>query len=146
MSHIEIKLGDDFDLHSELVSPIWVEIDGEAFPDTDWDDFSHTLLGWWSNALLSYTDSSVGFRLDFMDGPYEIIVSRKGDAWALSCMREDRCLLSGECSFQDLVNALYDALKKLHFLLHENASPERTTAWMEEELRLRTDRLRKLIQ
>lgn len=145
MSHIEIKLGDDLELHSELVSPICVEIDGEAFPDTDWDDFSHTLLGWWSNALLSYTDSSVGFRLDFMDGPYEIIVSRKGDAWALSCMREDRCLLSGECSFQDLVNALYDALKRMGYLLHEKGLDQGATAWMAEDIRTRTARIRELI-
>ena len=145
MNHIEIKLGDDFDLHSDLSSPIWVEIDGEAFPDTDWDDFSRILLGWWSNALLSYTDSSVGFRLDFMDGPYEIIVSRKGDAWALSCMRDDRCLLSGECSFQDLANALYNALKRMGYLLHEKGLDQGATAWMAEDIRVRTERIRRLL-
>ena len=145
MNHIEIKLGDDFDLHSELVSPIWMEIDGEAFPDTDWDDFSHILLGWWSSALFSFSDASEGFEWLFMDGPYEIVVRRKGDALALSCMREDRCLLSGECSFQDLANALYNALKRMGYLLHEKGLDQSATAWMAEDIRVRTKRIKTLL-
>jgi hypothetical protein len=145
MNHIEIKLGDDFDLHSDLSSPIWVEIDGEAFPDTDWDDFSHILLGWWSSALFSFSHASEGFEWLFMDGPYEIVVRRKGDALALSCMRDDHCLLSGECSFQDLANALYNALKRMGYLLHEKGLDQGATAWMAEDIRVRTDRLRTLL-
>ena len=145
MSRIKIVLGDDFALTSELVSPIWVEIDGEAFPDTDWDDFSHILLGWRSSALFSFSDASKGFEWLFMDGPYEIVVRRKGDALALSCMREDRCLLSGECSFHDLAVALYDALKRMGYLLHEKGLDQGATAWMAEDIRARSARIRKLI-
>lgn len=145
MNRIKIVLGDDFALTSELVSPIWVEIDGKAFPGEDWDDFSHTLLGWWSDSLISYSDASMGFEWLFMDGPYEIVVHRKGDVLTLSCMRDDRCLLSGECSFHDLAGALYEALKRMGYLLHEKGLDAGSTAWMAGDIRARSARIRELI-
>ena len=146
MSALRIVLGDEFAFSSDLTSPIWVEIDGIAFPGEDWDDFSYTLLSRWSDALLSYTNSSAGFRWDFMDGPYEIDIRRKGDLLALSCLRDDRCQLESECSFDELAKALYRGLKQMGYLLHENGLDEGSTAWIAEDIRARTSRMRELIQ
>ncbi|MBQ8288136.1 MAG: hypothetical protein IJX76_05120 [Clostridia bacterium] len=146
MSNVGIIVGDDLVLSSGLTSPIWVEIDGCTFPDEDWVDFSHTLLCRWTDALLSYTGSAPGIRFGFMDGPYEIVIHGNiNEPLTLCCMREDKCLLKGECTRRDLADALYRALKRMGYLLHESGLDEGNSGWMAEEIRARTARLLELI-
>ena len=82
-----------------------------------------------------------------MDGPYEIVIRSSGDeTLTLSCVRrDDRCLLTGKCSFQDLAKALYGALKRMGYLLHEKGLDVGATAWIAEDIRARTARIRELI-
>ncbi len=145
MSSVQIVVGDSLVLTSELVSPIWLEIDGVAFPYADWNDFSYTLLCWWSDALFSYTDSTKSFEWLFMDGPYRIAIRRSGDGLQLSCMRDDRRLLTGECDYRTLAEALHGAMRQMEYLLHKNGLDQGDTAWMSQEIHARTARMRKLL-
>lgn len=147
MSSIHIIVGDDLVLSSGLTSPIWVEIDGTPFPGEGWVDFSHTLLCRWTDALRSYSGkTSAGLCFDFMDGPYRIVIRGGADEMlTLSCMREDRCLLTGECSILDLADALHRALRQMGYYLHERGHDGGEAAWMAEDIRARTARMRELI-
>lgn len=75
MTDVQIKVdldGLDQTRSGTIDGPIWVELDGWAFPEKGWYDFPVVLLGWWSQALRAHDRTHADVVLDFMDGPYEM--------------------------------------------------------------------------
>lgn len=59
---------------------IWLTIDGVAFPAPHWNDFVIVILEAWAAALLRLARGYSRFeRVHFMDGPYEVELSRTGE-------------------------------------------------------------------
>ncbi len=56
---------------------IWLDINGCQFPMHRWNDFAVVVMGWWAVALLRlFRGVSSVERVDFMDGPYTVEVSK----------------------------------------------------------------------
>jgi hypothetical protein len=63
--------------HRPIVCPISAQFELFFFPDREWTDFTVIILGWWLIQLRNLTDGSqLDVALRFMDGPYEIILTR----------------------------------------------------------------------
>ncbi|MEV7965629.1 hypothetical protein AB0O34_06545 [Sphaerisporangium sp. NPDC088356] len=57
---------------------------GEDFPEAGWFDFPVTILAWWLAELGDLVrGASATCALTFMDGPYEALVRRGGDGYAV---------------------------------------------------------------
>ncbi|MEL6328097.1 MAG: hypothetical protein AAFR38_00415 [Planctomycetota bacterium] len=70
---LDIRL--EFDAASPSSDPntgnIWVELNGDGFPERGWADFPIVVLGWWSEALISQRPNQ-RIQWRFMDGPFEL--------------------------------------------------------------------------
>jgi hypothetical protein len=72
-----------------IVAPIWLELDRDAFPHDHWTDFPVIILSWWASAariLLTGADSA---DLLFMDGPWKVNLVRKNSVVAVATAVED---------------------------------------------------------
>ena len=49
---------------------LWLAVDGQAFPEADWNDFPLVVLGWWAEAVADLLNGGPSRELLFMDGPY----------------------------------------------------------------------------
>lgn len=59
------------------IAGLWLATDGAAFPMARWSDLVVVVLGWWVAAILRLLRSnSRRERLQFMDGPYAVEISR----------------------------------------------------------------------
>jgi hypothetical protein len=56
---------------------IHVNFETSRFPAEDWTDFAVVILSWWLDALSS--DQPGIKQLTFMDGPYEVNISKNGE-------------------------------------------------------------------
>lgn len=62
-------------LGEDVTGEIWLDLDGEPFPDAHWDDFIVTLLGWWTNDIRALVaDDAAVVTLEFMEGPYGLML------------------------------------------------------------------------
>ena len=56
---------------------IWLEFNGNCFPEHAWNDLVIVVMGWWLAALLRLQrQESQRETIDFMDGPYRLEISR----------------------------------------------------------------------
>ncbi|MBB5783898.1 hypothetical protein [Nonomuraea jabiensis] len=60
------------------MGPIWLEGDGEGFPEVGWTDFPVVILGWWLSALTTGKPGESTAELAFMDGPWEAGLRLRG--------------------------------------------------------------------
>lgn len=58
---------------SALFGDIFFEFKDGFFPGKNWNDFILIILDWWINAVLDLSNKK-NTELDFMDGPYEILI------------------------------------------------------------------------
>ena len=74
-----------------VTGPIWLEMDGQAFPIDSWYDFPIVILGWWlHNMRPLITKQSIICECRFMDGPYRFVITvRKPGDWAVTFIRDD---------------------------------------------------------
>jgi hypothetical protein len=77
-THLVTELGT---LHVHAQGPatagIWLVTSGSEFPRAGWNDFVVVVLGWWSAAILRLLGDNPGReRVQFMDGPYAVEVSK----------------------------------------------------------------------
>lgn len=70
-----------------VTCPIWIEVDGNPFPEEGWDDFSVVLLGWWITAASSGDVTSCFL---FMDGPFRFELSLLHDGLEVVFFKADR--------------------------------------------------------
>ena len=59
---------------SSLSFGCWWEFPDDNYPDIGWRDFGATIIGWWIMALLRLLNGETKEELDFMDGPFSLIV------------------------------------------------------------------------
>ena len=65
----------EFEQMRLVVGPIWLELDGQTFPDDGWDDFPVVILGWWLNAVKPLiANEGTECECLFMDGRYKFKV------------------------------------------------------------------------
>src|SRR5262249_8874882 len=102
-----------------FVCPIWMEIDSLNFPSAEWSDFPIVILGWWMDQSLSlHTGKTSEAILRFMDGPYELIMTRvHEDYWAamplvrgLSVQQGATYVLRGSQVISELQRASHEIL------------------------------------
>lgn len=111
-----VKLSSNELVKRRLVSgPIWLEMDGQAFPIDAWYDFPVVILGWWlSNLKPLVTNQSMSCECPFMDGPYRFDVTvRKRGNWAVTFVRDEldgeKRLLDGAVDPQTLISEVLSA-------------------------------------
>jgi hypothetical protein len=74
-----------------VVAPLWLEIGDVKFPEVGWYDFPVPVLGWWIEALRELVSStSDEATLRFMDGPFEVRLTRSGALATAAFLRRER--------------------------------------------------------
>lgn len=83
-----INFDNDFYYANNTVdSTFYIEINGKYFPDKEWTDFPLSVLDMWINVIISiYHQPDIEFTLDFMDGPWHIDCSKKGNTIHMQCI------------------------------------------------------------
>jgi hypothetical protein len=124
-----------------LVSgPIWLEMDGQAFPIEVWYDFPVVILGWWlSNLKPLVTNQSMSCECPFMDGDYRfnVTVQKRGD-WAVTFMRDEldgeKRLLEKKVDPQALIYEVVSAANTVVSLCRRNGWESSDLTILENEL------------
>lgn len=90
-----------------VTGPLFVDINGYAFPHSTWDDFVVIVMGWWLSAVLPDAHRyAANVRLQFMDGSYHIEICDSTSEHVLKCFSNDR-LVRTETRFS--MNSLRDS-------------------------------------
>ena len=98
-----------------IFGKIYISVGDSPFPDKKWDDFIVVIMSWWNEELLKIMDSNEkDYQLNFMDGPYEVVITRKpSERLELECLRRGRdknvVLSRGSCSLSEFSNQLIKA-------------------------------------
>ncbi len=67
-----------------ITGTLFVEVGGQAFPESGWSDFPVVVLGWWLRAVLALQKTNAPASCMFMDGPFECELMAAGPgSWAL---------------------------------------------------------------
>ena len=124
MPEFEIILSDEKLLAGDKASyvdlPICVRLDERFFPDPEWTDMAYPILCMWAESLHPLQmGTSTKCRLNFLDGPWWLEVTRAEDALQIvGC--SDRNMRKVEaaacCQLDDLLRELLRALARLEFL------------------------------
>jgi len=62
---------------NSVTGEIWMEVDGVPFPEERWSDFPVVILSWWlGNVAELDAEVAESVCLEFMDGPYSVVLSR----------------------------------------------------------------------
>lgn len=93
---------------------IYVELDGNAFPDGRWSDFPAVILGWWLDGMIRLRSRSAHTAtLAFMDGPYLIeLDGRSQTRWRAVAKRSaahSTIVLESEVSGPQLIESIVRA-------------------------------------
>ena len=100
-----------------ITGALFLEIEGRAFPEPDWNDFPVVVLAWWIRAALVLQRTNAPASCLFMDGPFEWRVSLAGPgAWAVTLLdRHDavRVVLSACVDADVILGALAAAADSL---------------------------------
>jgi hypothetical protein len=92
-----------------ITCPVHVQFDGTPFPAGNWIDFAVVILGWWTEQVLALKEGSTATaKLDFMDGPYQIIIRPANPGlWRVDCIVRElqrKKVLSVEIQSQQIVD------------------------------------------
>ena len=87
--------------YGSIVGVIYIAFDEQGFPEVEWSDFPVILLSWWLDAAAVFLDRpNVVTELRFMDGPFLVEATSKGDgSLRLDCV-SDASRRQTEASFQ----------------------------------------------
>jgi len=136
-----VKLSPNELVQRRLVSgPIWLEMDGQAFPVDVWSDFPVVILGWWlSNLKPLVTNQSMSCECLFMDGDYRfnVTVQQRGD-WVVTFIRDEldgeTRLLEKDVDPQALISEVVSAAKTVASLCRLNGWESSDLTTLETEL------------
>jgi len=87
---------------------IYLEHNGEYYPEEHWKDFGGVIIGWWLTATIQLAESGKSGSLEFMDGPYSIrmALDRKTNLLALTPRNSNNCWVIDFADFkQEIVKA-----------------------------------------
>ena len=124
MPEFEIILSDEKLLAGDKASyvdlPICVRLDERFFPDPEWTDMAYPILCMWAEALHPLQlGTSTKCRLNFLDGPWWLEVTRMEDALQImgySDRNMRKVEATARCQPDDLFRELLKALARLEFL------------------------------
>ena len=108
--------------YPHLVSTtVFIEYDGEFFPDGQWTDFAYPILNTWASTIINNMDSQdAKFELYFMDGPYKVEAEKCVDVVTLRFIhfgQENVCEFTTQCRYSELMSAVYEAIKDFNYVL-----------------------------
>jgi len=136
-----VKLRPNELVKRRLVSgPIWLEMDGQAFPIDAWYDFPVVILGWWlSNLKPLVTNQSMSCECPFMDGPYRFdVTARKHRDWVVTFIRDEldgeKRLLEKGIDPQVLISEVISAANTVVSLCRRNGWESSDLTTLENEL------------
>lgn len=124
MPEFEIILSDEKLLAGDKASyvdlPICVRLDERFFPDPEWTDMAYPILCMWAEALHPLQlGTSTKCRLNFLDGPWWLEVTRMEDALEIAGCADKKTRkveVTACCQLDDLLRELLKALARLEFL------------------------------
>jgi hypothetical protein len=86
---LHLHISEPFDFGRKVSGVISWSINGTHFPDALWSDFPVILLSWWVAEASKLRSGAVDeTEFSFMDGPFTVLVSKRGGAWGLQFVRE----------------------------------------------------------
>lgn len=118
---------------SGIFGTIYVNFGEFLFPSVDWTDFVESILSMWANELLQHAGHGhTAFTLYFMDGPYQIDVSKSGSQMTCRCMDHGQAKYSIVCVYSDFLDSLTNALSLFNQILNEKQRQERSEGFGSE--------------
>lgn len=126
--------------------PVFWQIGDVFFPCEDWDDMADPILYHWTENLLAHLWAErAEYKLYFMDGPYYLRVQQDGYNLTVTGVSFqtafDQELCAFTCTYQELLQELLRAIKRLRYFLLTNPACKRgfdsavcTTRHYEEEI------------
>ena len=116
------------------------------FPCKDWTDFSSSVLFQWiENVLRNRGVNGASYELWFMDGPYRVNVFQHSGEMTLTgiCSRYgDETLFTLTCRYEELLEELLHAVKRLAYILKTNPAFDRRYDGIAESTRYYEKKLR----
>lgn len=128
--------------YGNIVGPIWIELEGSAFPQANWTDFPLSLLTEWTSLALELESDRPAdwLRFDFLDGNYAFLMrSRAIRVWQVRLLTgsNDHCLRDASISEDAFVESL---LKASNLLIHSI----RRRSWTHPECEVLVRRVQEL--
>lgn len=96
-----------------VTGPIWIELAGQAFPSSHWDDFPVIILGWWLQELHNLSTGTVNrVECHYMDGPYHFEITSSKSLWMVKCLRREEVLVETKIeNIQDFIRSFVESAK-----------------------------------
>ncbi|MCE4050821.1 MULTISPECIES: hypothetical protein [Bacillaceae] len=122
VQHISLNIDlDSLEINrsKNITGTIYFSIDYHRyFPDEGWDDFLVIILSWWIKSIRGVDISKIGttYKLDFMDGPPEVLVKKIDDEHVEMNFRyedEFNDSFKGTFLFKELKDSLLSVSKKV---------------------------------
>lgn len=115
-----------YETSNAVFTTLFIDYHGKFFPDSQWNDFTDSVLSMWTYAVLKHRNLyEVKFELYFMDGPFRMDVFKNKDMQlTINCIngRGDNEILMYTiiCNYYDFLIVLYDAIKSFNYILYSN--------------------------
>lgn len=110
---------------SGIFGTIYVNFGEFLFPAVDWTDFIESVLSMWANELLQHAGlGHTTFTLYFMDGSYQIDVTKNGAQMTCRCMDHGQAKYNIVCVYSDFLDSLKNALSLFNQILDEKQHQE----------------------
>lgn len=122
VQHISLNVDIDsleINRSKNITGTIYFSIDYHRyFPDEGWDDFLVIILSWWIKSIRGVDISRIGttYKLDFMDGPPEVLVKKIDETQVEMNFRFEDDLndsFKGTFLFKELKDSLLSVSKKV---------------------------------
>ncbi|HLA94729.1 MAG TPA: hypothetical protein VK612_03335 [Pyrinomonadaceae bacterium] len=142
MSFVVRLKPETFKNNNNVTGVIYLELNGNCFPDNLWFDFPVIILGWWLENLRPVIQGrSIGVKCYFMDGPVRFeVTAQTATAWHIQFIKDEleglRNMGSGSVSPKDMINAILDAARIAIDLSIENNWRSRDLEMLESEYSL----------
>lgn len=115
---------------------IYWEHEGRAYPADDWIDFGTVILDWWLIHAESLIRDGTPARLDFMDGPYCLHITRFGQVLRIEAEIHE---FVWECTLQEFIKSMRTATWSVIRRLDDLGLEEHDRYWLEHGLRKLTE-------
>lgn len=133
MNNVSIVIDNDVFVtsYTENISTAFhIEIDGKAFPNDTWTDFSYPALELWKNELIKHESiSNVSFTLYFFDGPFHLEVFKDSHmSLKIDCIDQrgsDTVVFTAKIGYYDFLQQVYTAMKVLSKIIYDNSLHEK---------------------
>lgn len=129
MENFRIVVGNDIYTYvnsDSIMTTLYVDNQGECFPDCQWTDLTKAVLGIWLYNLLEIKYlSNTKAKLYFMDGPFYMTIFKDEDMQlTIDCInargRMEVIEFTFNCSYKEMMSSMLNAFKSFNKLLFSN--------------------------